>query len=406
MPDPSPQPRLTPDPQSTPDINPERRPNAQPKPEPSPRLETVDGAAPSPAMPGGAKLADGPTPESVPGTIPTPQPSGHQPGHGTVRLVGGQAYEAKDRQMTKAARGGDVCRRVLAFNLAEMEKRKIYYFGGYTSTVQYAVLRLLISRREARELIVTGRALLELDEIDAALRSGRISWTKARLLTRIATKETETAWLERALASNCADLEAALDSQGVAMAKKGKRPRDNLKGLPEPRVRLDCWLRAVTYEKWELMRAKLSETLRREQSDDDLIGFLTELGLSTDRAPLPGSPPDGAVAPSLTPTEASIYRVVIHECPTCHEARLGDGTAVGAEELALAKCDGGVECLSDDEDGDGADVVRPLPRAPSPRLSRDRGGGRERRAVPESQAGGAGSSRAPRSACARDRDCW
>ncbi|MEW6742168.1 MAG: HNH endonuclease [Planctomycetota bacterium] len=270
-----------------------------------------------------------------------------------MRLVGGQAYEAMDRQMTKAARGGDVCRRVLAFNLAEMEKRKLYYFGGYTSTVQYAVLRLQISRREARELIVTGSALLELDEIDAALRSGRISWTKARLLTRIATKETETAWLERALVSNCADLEAALDSQGVAMAKKGERPRDNLTGLPEPRVRLDCWLRAVTYEKWELMRAKLSETLRREPSDDDLIGFLTELGLSSDRAPLPGSPPDGALAPSLTPSDTSIYRVVIHECPTCHEARLGDGTAVSAEELAPARCDGGVECLSDDEDEDG-----------------------------------------------------
>ncbi|MEW6747786.1 MAG: AAA family ATPase, partial [Planctomycetota bacterium] len=212
-------------------------------------------------------------------------------------------------------------------------------------------MRLLISRREARELIGTGKALLELDEIDAALRSGRISWTKARLLTRIATKETETAWLERALASNCADLE-----REVATAKKGERPRDNLKGLPEPRVRLDCWLRAVTYEKWELMRAKLSETLRREPGDDDLIGFLTELGLSSDRTPLPGSPPDGAAAPSLTPSEASIYRVVIHECPTCHEARLGDGTAVSAEELALAKCDGGVECLSDREDGDGEEA--------------------------------------------------
>ncbi|MEW6741476.1 MAG: Holliday junction branch migration DNA helicase RuvB [Planctomycetota bacterium] len=265
-----------------------------------------------------------------------------------MRLVGGQAYEAMDRQMTKAARGGDVCRRVLAFNLAEMERRRIYYFGGYTSTVQYAVLRLQVSRREARELIVTGRVLLELDEIDAALRSGRISWTKARLLTRIATKETETAWLERALALNCADLE-----REVATAKKGERPRDNLKGLPEPRVRLDCWLRAVTYEKWELMRAKLSETLRREPSDDDLIGILTELGLSNDHAPPPGSPPGGAVAPSLTASDTSIYRVVIHECPTCHEARLGDGTAVSAEELALAKCDGGIECLSDDEDEDG-----------------------------------------------------
>ncbi|MEW6747787.1 MAG: hypothetical protein AB1486_34095 [Planctomycetota bacterium] len=83
------------------------------------------GTSPEVAIPGEAEPADSPTPESVPGTIPTTQPSGRQPGHGTVRLVGGQAYEAMDRQMTKAARGGDVCRRVLAFNLAEMEKRKL-----------------------------------------------------------------------------------------------------------------------------------------------------------------------------------------------------------------------------------------------------------------------------------------
>ncbi|MEW6747384.1 MAG: HNH endonuclease signature motif containing protein [Planctomycetota bacterium] len=272
-----------------------------------------------------------------------------------------------DRQMHKAARGGDVCRRVLSFNLAEMEKRKLYYIGGYTSTVQYAVLRLQVSRRDARELIVTGQVLLMLDEVDAALRGGRISWTKARLLTRVATKATEAAGLERALASNCADLE-----REVAMAKKGERPRDDLKGLPEPRVRLDCWLRAVTYEKWELMRSKLSETLRnstggREPTDDDLIGYLTELGLSSDPAPATDVARDGAAAPSsspcspsvglLGPSDTSISRVVIHECPKCHEARLSDGTVVSAEELEIAKCDGGAESLSDREDGDPENEV-------------------------------------------------
>jgi hypothetical protein len=72
-----------------------------------------------------------------------------------------------------------------------------------------------------------------------------------RILCRIATPETEVAWLERALELSTRQLE-----RQVAGSEKGRPPREDGKGLPE--VRLNVSFRGVdpvSHELYEQARS-------------------------------------------------------------------------------------------------------------------------------------------------------
>ncbi|MBD3336009.1 MAG: DUF222 domain-containing protein [Candidatus Eisenbacteria bacterium] len=62
----------------------------------------------------------------------------------------------------------------------------------------YVGLILGIDPMAARERMRVARALGRLPRIEAALAEGRISYAKARAVTRVAQPETETGWLEEA----------------------------------------------------------------------------------------------------------------------------------------------------------------------------------------------------------------
>ncbi len=78
----------------------------------------------------------------------------------------------------------------------------------------------------ARTLITVGAALQELPLIDEAFRQSNISWSKARLLVKIATPENEEAWLERAGVVSCERL--GLEFRG---SEEGRPPREDGKGV-------------------------------------------------------------------------------------------------------------------------------------------------------------------------------
>jgi hypothetical protein len=70
---------------------------------------------------------------------------------------------------------------------------------GWPRLEDYATEQAGVSARELRDLAAVDRTLMKLPAIDAALRSGAIGWTQARLLCRVARPEDEHTWL--ALAS-------------------------------------------------------------------------------------------------------------------------------------------------------------------------------------------------------------
>ncbi len=80
---------------------------------------------------------------------------------------------------------------------------------GASSCANYLSWRIGLGRGAAREKVRVARALPALPAIDAAFASGRVSYSKVRAMTRVATPDNEALLLEVALGSTAAQLEHA-----------------------------------------------------------------------------------------------------------------------------------------------------------------------------------------------------
>ncbi len=76
------------------------------------------------------------------------------------------------------------------------QRERIERRVGFGSFVEYVERRLGYDARTTHERLRVARALEELPRLAALLRDGRRSWSAVRELTRVATPETEEAWVE------------------------------------------------------------------------------------------------------------------------------------------------------------------------------------------------------------------
>jgi hypothetical protein len=91
--------------------------------------------------------------------------------------------------------------------------------------------RIGLDPATAREKVRVARALGKLPAIDAALKSGKLSYAKVRALTRVATPESEAKLLDAAMYSTGAQLERLCRGYRIAMTA------DNVLPPPERSVR-------------------------------------------------------------------------------------------------------------------------------------------------------------------------
>jgi len=67
--------------------------------------------------------------------------------------------------------------------------------AGFASLREYAERLVGLDGRQTEERLRVARALVGLPLVDRALASGNLVWSAVRELTRVATRETEDAWL-------------------------------------------------------------------------------------------------------------------------------------------------------------------------------------------------------------------
>ena len=91
--------------------------------------------------------------------------------------------------------------------LVEFDDRRGWAVAGWTSCAEWLAWRISVGPNAARERLRTARALAGLPRTSAAMAAGRLSYAKARALTRVATPESETALLALARAGSAAHLE-------------------------------------------------------------------------------------------------------------------------------------------------------------------------------------------------------
>jgi hypothetical protein len=123
--------------------------------------------------------------------------------------AGAAGPEAPDVHAELKARAGSQgsLRRALAALAGRFVALRAWERLGFVRLRDYARERLGLSERQLQDLAAVDAALRALPALESALVAGTIPWTKARLLARVATRETERRWLARAATMTASDLE-------------------------------------------------------------------------------------------------------------------------------------------------------------------------------------------------------
>jgi hypothetical protein len=145
------------------------------------------------------------------------------------------AVEALEARLTELARNGAPLRRALARIAGAFVERRAWEPLGFARLADYARERPGLSARELQDLAHVEAALAKLPAIGAALASGQVGWTKARLLCRVATPQDEGLWLAGALRLSAIRLEV----DPVAPPPLARRVRSGMAeiaGMADPDV--------------------------------------------------------------------------------------------------------------------------------------------------------------------------
>jgi len=125
--------------------------------------------------------------------------------------------ELADQIVTWAGRVAAGEARQLAL-IAEFDRREGWAGPGLLSCAHWLSWRTGLGPAAARERVRVARALMELPLLREAFESGRISYAQIRAVTRVATPQDETTWVELARFTMASQLEKVV--RGVRRARR------------------------------------------------------------------------------------------------------------------------------------------------------------------------------------------
>jgi 5-methylcytosine-specific restriction endonuclease McrA len=160
--------------------------------------------------------------------------------------------------------------------LRRAEEQDSWRALGYVHALEYLEEVFGYAPRTAQEKLRVARELGSLPAMEAELESGNLPYSIVRELTRVATPQTEAAWLEKARGRNYRQVE-----QMLAGHKKGNEPTD----APDPtliehdvRWRLDAPTRALLRETRRYIEDEMGHALDDATFVDVLCRRATEAG--------------------------------------------------------------------------------------------------------------------------------
>jgi len=141
-----------------------------------------------------------------------------------------ESLEILGDQITELAAHLDAGTYSLLKLICEFDERNGWSGAGIHSCAHWLNWKCGINLGAARERVRVARALPELPKISAALREGKVSYSKVRAMTRVATAKNEDALLEAARGGTASHVE-----QQVRLYRKTKR----LEALQKENLRHD-----------------------------------------------------------------------------------------------------------------------------------------------------------------------
>jgi len=206
----------------------------------------------------------------------------------------------------------------------EIFRRRLYLELGYSSIHAYAAEEHGFTPSKTSQFVRLANALVELPRLRQSVASGKLGWTKAREVAKVATPDSERQWIAEAQRSTSRQLE-----QKVRVSRQQTRQAGHAEGqatldLSGPaaatppiamKMTVGVTFTAEQYARYEA----LLETIRKRGSRQDaqvrgmdraemLLAALNDLAENLDHE-----------APNRTSTSPP-YQVVVYTCTRCGEA--------------------------------------------------------------------------------------
>ena len=125
-----------------------------------------------------------------------------------------------DHRLEQAVQENERSERLICDCLLAMVERRGYEKFGFADIYYYAEGRFGFSPRKTRYLLRLAQQLRRLPRIKEALGQGRLGWTKASRIARVATPEDEVMWLDSALSLSVRELDRKIDEERDAAGVK------------------------------------------------------------------------------------------------------------------------------------------------------------------------------------------
>ncbi len=256
---------------------------------------------------------------AIPSPSPTPTPTSKGP---ITRLSADRLHELA----LEGFRIGNRGRLSLCEALRVFSETRLFFDLGYPSLASYANAFFQLRRSEAFEYVRVARAMVELTLLRDAFAEGRLGWSALKAITRVATADSQSTWIDFARANG---IESTLAEARDARRNGRDAPRESSFGLPNLDQKLVLRYSRSDMERirtWiEHASAEVAErTGAEEVSVEQAVLFLCER-------------PASACAKSARDADHPRAQVVYQCCPDCSRARVG--TREGFVEVDLQELD-------------------------------------------------------------------
>lgn len=216
--------------------------------------------------------------------------------------------------------GNRIHRKLLGWVFLLIERNYCVALGS-PRPVFYVKLHLGCEKSEAYDIIKTAKALPHIPRSADAYEAGDISWAKLKQIARVATEESDAAWLEFARTHKPGELKAQVRD---ALKTNRKAPRKDGRGLSNLTVNLVIplslevheFVRKAIQKTTFVMREALAEFSReegREPTLEEVVKFISEKILATD---LLGKLKD------QSERERAIFDIIFEKCSDCRRPPL------------------------------------------------------------------------------------
>ncbi|MBK7071506.1 MAG: HNH endonuclease [Myxococcales bacterium] len=240
---------------------------------------------------------------------------------------------------------------------------------GFASFFEYVERVLGYAPGPARERLRVADALAALPKLRAAMSAGDVAYSAARELTRVATVDTEDAWLAAAAKHTVREIEDMVS---------GRRRGDSPDDPPDPAARLHelrLLLPAAVLGKFTAARRALEAACGHPLTDGDLLATLCDGQLAGAAGSHVRDTAAGSHAGDAAAASKPMYQIAITRCPDCTRAWhdvAGHTIEISETELAQASCD--ADMLGRVDGDKPARVTKTIPpRTRRAVLRRDRG---------------------------------